>query len=295
MRSPLPPLIDLEAFEAAARHGSFVAAAAELHLTPSAVSHRVKSLERHLGVPLFTRMARRIELTDHGRAYMPSVRKAFEELSSATNSMFGWGQPHRRLTVRVPISYAVSTVAPRLHEFRELHPGIEVRMVSAIWADTMATDDIDIDVRYGSGSWPGHQSELLHTESVSAIWSPVLEAEHGPITDPRQLADLPRVHILGQEDPWVADTGTGPVTAVDTSLAAMAMVATNPCSTVMLTRFAADGLAAGRFVTAPGCTVPATESHWVVAPADRGERTPDAQHFVDWLRANATAAAPPVG
>ena len=89
MRTPIPSLIDLEAFEAAARHGSFVAAAGELHLTASAISHRVRSLERQLGVVLFTRHARRIELTDHGRAYVPAVRQAFDDIMGAAIALGG--------------------------------------------------------------------------------------------------------------------------------------------------------------------------------------------------------------
>ncbi|MBI4933963.1 MAG: LysR family transcriptional regulator [Actinobacteria bacterium] len=286
VRAPLPSLIDLEAFEAAARHGSFVAAAAELHLTPSAVSHRVKSLERQLGVALFTRMARRIELTDHGRAYMPSVRKAFEDLAVATTGMFGTSRPGRRLTVRVAISYAVTCVAPELHLFRAANPGIDIRLISAIWADTIATDDIDVDIRYGMGTFPGHRADLLHRETVTAIWTPEFEAQFGPITDPMQLLALPRIHVLGMEDPWadadatISDVG---VTAVDTSLAAMEMVQAGLYSTVVLTRFARRQLADGSFVSIPEATAPIEGAHYVVTPADRDVST-DALLFVDWLR-----------
>jgi LysR family glycine cleavage system transcriptional activator len=295
VRAPLPPLIDLEAFEAAARHGSFVGAAAELHLTPSAVSHRVKALERHLGVPLFTRLARRIELTDHGRAYMPTVRKAFDELAVATTGMFGWGRPDRRLTVRVPISYAVNCVAPRLHEFHAHHPGIEVRMVSAIWADAIATHDIDVDIRYGAGPWPGHRAELLHAEQATAIWTADFEARHGRVRGAADLAARPRVHVLGLEDPWAGVASDAAVVAVDTSLAAMEMAQSGEFSTVVLHRFAERALAAGRFRTAIWATAPIAEAHWVVTPLDRTEVTAEALLFIEWLRSNATAAASPRG
>ncbi len=295
MRAPLPPLIDLEAFEAAARHGSFVGAAAELHLTPSAVSHRVKALERHLGVPLFTRLARRIELTDHGRAYTPTVRKAFDELSRATTGMFGWGPADRRLTVRVPISYAVTYVAPHLHEFHQLHPGIEVRMVSAIWADTLATDDIDVDVRYGLGPWPGHRSELLHRETASGIWTASFEDRYGPVRSRDDLAQRPRVHVLGMEDPWAGTPGSAAMIAVDTSLAAMEMAASGEFSTTVLSRFARAAIMDGRFLTAEWATADIDEAHWVVTPADRTDVSAEALLFIDWLRSNATAAAPPTG
>jgi len=81
-------------------------------------------------VVLFTRHARRIELTDHGRAYTPSVRQAFDELAVSTAGLFGFVRPSRRLTARVPVSYAVAFVAPRLHDFKATHPDIELRLVS---------------------------------------------------------------------------------------------------------------------------------------------------------------------
>ena len=208
MRTPIPALIDLEAFESAARHGSFVAAAGELHLTPSAISHRVRSLERQLGVVLFTRHARRIELTDHGRAYMPSVRHAFDELAASTAGLFGFVRPVRRLTARVPISYAVTVVAPRLHEFKQEHPDIELRLVSAIWADALAAQDVDLDVRFGAGNWAGHQAELLHRETATAVWAPAFDTGSGDGDgdgDSDVLATLarhPRAHVLGMENLW---------------------------------------------------------------------------------------------
>ena len=295
VRAPLPPLIELEAFEAAARHGSFAAAATELHLTASAVSHRIRSLERHLGVPLFTRHARRIELTDHGHAYAPTVRRAFDELAVASTGMFGWGRPAGRLTVRAPISYAVTCIAPRLHQFTDAHPGVEVRLVSAIWADSVAGDDVDVDIRYGTGTWPGHRSELLHHETVTAVWSPAFATRHGRIIDPARLADLPRVQVLGQDHPWADLMGDGPVVTVDTSLAALAMVDTGGWSTVVLTRFAEPGLRAGRLVSSPDATAAVAQQHSVVTPDDRTDVRTEALLFVDWLRANATTAAPPEG
>lgn len=99
MRDPLPPLPGVQAFEAAARLGSFAAAASELHLSPAAVSQRIRSLETHLGVPLFERLARSVELTELGRAYLPAVRESLDDLAAATVGLFA---PARReqLTVR---------------------------------------------------------------------------------------------------------------------------------------------------------------------------------------------------
>jgi LysR family glycine cleavage system transcriptional activator len=290
VRAGLPSLLDLEAFEAAARHGSFVAAAAELHLTPSAISHRVKSLERHLGVSLFHRMARRIELTEHGRGFLPSVSRAFDELTVSTVGMFGWGKSGRRINARVPISYAVTCVAPRLHEFTSANPGLEVRMVSAIWADTLAPEDVEVDVRYGDGTWPGHRAELLQTESATVVWAPAYEKRVGRIRSLEQLAQHPRVHVLGLEDLWAKALDERDIArsaddiTVDTSLAALEIASAGQHSAVVLTRFAARHLADGRLRSLSTAEVAIDGAHYLVTPSDRTSVSADALLFIDWLR-----------
>ena len=102
----LPPLASLHAFESAARHGSFAAAAKELFITPSAVSHRIRQLEGHLGYELFERRPRSLILNDMGKAYLPSVQQAFNEIASSTAGLFGSGDK-KTVTIRVPITHAV--------------------------------------------------------------------------------------------------------------------------------------------------------------------------------------------
>ena len=285
MYVPLPSLLDLEAFDAAARHGSFAAAAAELNLTPSAISHRVKSLERQLGVALFHRYARRIELTEHGSSYLPSVRQAFDQVAVSTAALFGWARPTSRLTVRLPISYAVACVAPRLPEFKALHPDIELRMVSAIWADSLTPDDVDLDIRFGAGHWPG---ELLHAETASAVWS----SADGKQATEHDLAARPRVHVLGLENLWVALLGHAAAAlsshdvTVDTSLAAIELALTGQYAAAVPTRFVHRQLADGRLRTLPDGAVPIEEAHYVVTQASRPSPTAQAQAFVDFLRSD---------
>ena len=290
MRAPIPSLIDLEAFEAAARHGSFVAAAGELHLTASAVSHRVKSLERQLGVVLFVRHARRIELTDHGRAYMPAVRQAFEELAVSTAGLFGFVRPSRRLTIRLPISYAAECVAPRLHEYKASQPDIEVRLVTAIWADALAPEDVDVDIRFGNGTFPGHAAELLHQELSVAVWGAAQEAEYGPVRQPADLAGRPRVHVLGLDDLWptVIGAAMAPLQAsdvtVDTSLAAMEIARSGPFCAMVPARFAARLLSAGELRTVEGCSAAMSQAHYVVRSQTQTHTSIEGLLFLEWLR-----------
>ncbi|MEN9505517.1 MAG: hypothetical protein RI958_1443 [Actinomycetota bacterium] len=289
VRSPVPSLLDLEAFEAAARHSSFAAAATELHLSPSAVSHRVRQLERHLGVLLFVRHARRIEPTDHARAYLPSVRKAFDELAMSTAGLFGPVRPAQRLIVRAPISYAVLVIAPTLHQFVESHRGIDVRLVSAIWADAVANDEVDVDVRFGLGAWPGQQAELLHREHAVVVRAPT---PHAPETA------RPKVHVLGLEHLWAdvpggdntgASVSTGDIT-VDTSLAAIELARSGRFRAIVPERFVRRHLASGELVHV-GEPIMMRQAHYVMSSSAHRPASAAALLFVEWLRRLGTDAA----
>ena len=167
---------------------------------------------------------------------------------ASTAGLFGFVRPVRRLTARVPISYAVTVVAPRLHEFKQEHPDIELRLVSAIWADALAAQDVDLDVRFGAGNWAGHQAELLHRETATAVWAPAFDTGSGDGDgdgDSDVLATLarhPRAHVLGMENLWfqlLQPTPAGLTSAdvtVDTSLAAIELACSGGFSALVPTR-----------------------------------------------------------
>jgi LysR family transcriptional regulator, glycine cleavage system transcriptional activator len=286
MPTTAPPLIDLEAFEAAARLGSFVAAARELHLTASAVSHRVKALEVFLGVPLFTRYARRIELTDPGRAYLPSVRRAFDELAASTIGLFGSVDVDRRVTVRAPISFAVRSIAPYLHEFAEQHPDIDVRLVSAIWADEIPPEATDVEVRYGHGRWVGQQAELLAVETAGPVWTPSFVRRYGPVVGVDSLLDRPRVHVLGYESLGRSRSTTNVPAdiTVDTTLAAIEVVRSGNYSSMLPMRFVGELVRSGEFQTDSDMHITMSESHYVLYPNTTRAPSAEAVLFVSWLR-----------
>lgn len=288
VRLPVPSLLDLEAFEAAARHSSFAAAAAELHLSPSAISHRVRQLERQLGVLLFVRHARRIELTDHARDYLPSVRKVFDELAMSTAGLFGPVRPGHRLTVRAPISYAVLVIAPALEQFLDAHRGVEIRLVSALWADTVAPNDVDIDIRFGLGSWPGTQPDLLHREQAVVV--------HAPDTRGR-VSERPKVHVLGLEHLWAeAIGGDGALVSegdatVDTSLAAIELARSGRFRAIVPERFVRHDLEHGNLVQL-GRPMAMRQAHYVIMPTTQRPASTEALLFVGWLRRLTAGGAP---
>ncbi len=178
------------------------AAAQELNLSQSAVSHRVRQLERHLGVPLFERLPRGLRLTESGKTYLPSVRKAFEELFASTTGIFG-PAGEGRLIVRAPVSYSALWIAPALDSFLTAYPGIDVRLCSSIWADSLAGDDTDIDLRIGFGNWAGHETELALRETVLPACNDAAGSSKTPISRVADLAARELIHVMGLEDLWI--------------------------------------------------------------------------------------------
>ena len=127
MSRQLPPLNALRAFEAAARHLSVSQAAAELHVTPAAISHQVKALEEWLGVPLFRRLNRQVLLTDAGQTCFKGLRDGFDRLATTVEKVRGRAG-EAPLTVSAAPSFAGKWLLPRLERFRSAHPDIEVRI-----------------------------------------------------------------------------------------------------------------------------------------------------------------------
>lgn len=185
MPNTLPPLTALRAFDAAARHMSFAKAAAELNVTPAALSFQIKSLEDHLGAALFRRMNRAVELTDAGRALAPDAKAAFEQLTA------GWRaarrtQDHQSLTVTAGPSFTAKWLAPRLYEFAQSHPEIELRFSAALRMMDFARDDIDVAIRFGFGPDPNLYSLSLAEEWVVPVMTPELAARY---PTPQSLSD----------------------------------------------------------------------------------------------------------
>ena len=171
MSDTLPPLTALRAFEAAARHLSFQNAAAELHVTPAALSHQIKSLEDRLGAPVFIRHNRRVELTDLGRILQPGLREGFEAMQAAW-SMALRKRNHKQLTVTAGPAFMASFLAPRMSDFVVAHPELEFRMTASLAMLNFQRDGIDLAVRFGGGSDDGYFSEQIFQEWVSPMMTP---------------------------------------------------------------------------------------------------------------------------
>lgn len=285
----LPPLNALRAFEAAARHLSFARAAEELYLTPSAISHQIKSLEEQVGVPLFERRGRNVALTDAGGRYYPALRQAFDRMNEATEELKQSDQ-FGALTVNVLPTFAIRWLLPQLNDFQERHPEIEVRITTSVKNIDFQQTEADAAVRFGSGDWPGLEARLLMTEEIVPVCSPGL-LEKGPgLKTPADLKHYPLLHDINRPDTWRAwlnavgektidpDKGLKLETtnlAVQGALQGLGVVCANP---YMVTR----ELESGQLIEPFEYHLPVANGYYLVYPKGRQER-PRLKAFEDWL------------
>jgi len=194
MHRKLPPLKSLRYFDAAAKSLSFTRAAEQLFVTQAAVSHQVKALEEFLGVELFIRKNRRLILSQEGQAYWPAIRKIFEQLADATSQLKSSGATGP-LTVSVAPSFAVNWLVPRLIQFNELYPDIDVRMKADDHLADFVRDDVDMQIFFGSQDdyEDGLHTECLLAEKLIPVCSPdLLRGRRRPLDKPDDL----RYHTL---------------------------------------------------------------------------------------------------
>lgn len=208
MSRALPPLGSLHAFEAAARHLSFKAAAEELHVTPGAISQQIKLLEDRLGVSLFVRRTRGIELTEAGRLLLGPTQQAFRLLTDAV-ARVREADDANILTVSVLPSFAALWLVPRLGRFRERYPDIDVRISATPKLADFERDDVDVVIRYGLGKYPDLHVEHLLADDLFPVCSPKLLEGTAPLKNPGDLARHTLLHDeLRQEWPlWLRAVG----------------------------------------------------------------------------------------
>lgn len=306
MPQQLPPLNALRAFDAAARHLSFSKAAEELHVTTAAISHQIKSLEDYLGVQLFHRLNRGLALTEAAQAGLPKLEEGFARLAEAVHQILQHDQGEV-LTVRVAPSFAAKWLVPRLQHFSALHPGIDLRIAAdanlidaksspdTAW-DQSRYQEVDMEIRFGAGDYPGCRVDKLFPVSAVPLCSPrLLEGKH-PLRTPEDL----RYHTLlhdgtayeGHPD-WTAWLKAAGVEGVDGgrglhfNYAALALEAAIDAQGVLLSLdvLATTDLAAGRLVIPFELSLPVTHaSYYVISPeATAGQAKIVA--FREWLLA----------
>lgn len=220
MPQSLPPLTALRAFEAAARHSSFSRAARELHVTPAAVSHQIRGLEKYLGLTLFHRKGRRLVLTEQGQAAAEQFREGFERLSLGVALLRG-DDDRGTVSVSVTTAFVSRWLLPRLGRFLRRFPGIDLRLRSGSQPVDFDQDDVDLAIRIGRGGVGGAGAIALFAERVVPVVKPAFMRHHR-IRRPADLARVPLLHddsmrSVGRRSGWSEWMGRAGLRDVDTS------------------------------------------------------------------------------
>ncbi len=294
----LPPLDWLRTFEAAARLASFSAAAAELGLTQSAVSQRIGKLEARLGRKLFHRLARGVELTADGAAYLPHVSVAFVGLARSTGDLFSIDRK-RRVSLASPASFATLWLAPRLARLAKDLPGLRLSVAAVHRPADYDSEQADLEIRFDAGDWSHPVSRRyaarrpvpLLPEVLSPVCTPELKAR-APAGD---WTALPRLALTGARQGWSewhALARIPPPAPGDLRFDSLitALAAAKAGAGVLLTslRLTQSDLDSGALVRLSPIELNMPAGHWLLAGAGRAA-TPDVAALRDWLARQATA------
>lgn len=200
-----PPLNALRAFEASARHLSFTRAALELYVTQAAVSQQVRLLEERLGMVLFKRLPRGLEMTEESRALFAVLTDAFGHIEKAFRQFEG-GQFQEVLTVAAVGTFAVGWLLPRLDRFRQEHPFVKLRLRTNNNVVNLAAEGLDFAIRFGTGLWPSTHNEMLFNAPLTVLCTPATAKR---LVTPADLLqeDLLRSYRAEEWENWFAAAG----------------------------------------------------------------------------------------
>lgn len=307
-----PPLNALRAFEAAARHLSFKKAALELHVTPGAVSHQVKLLEGYLGVALFRRLTRALELTAAAQAMLPKVRGGLDSLVEAVE-MARVRRGHLTLAVVAPPNFAARWLIPRLSRFTDAHPELDLHLASSPTAIDTGDEVHEVPsteedtgapvamVRFGDGRYPGSRVDEVFSAVYVPACSPKVLARGRPLRTPQDL----RFHTLVHDDTemeegakptwgdWLQSVGVTDVDASrgprfsNASLAFEAALEGMGVALVMKPLVSAE-IESGRLVVPFDIAAPATFAYYLVT-REASANVPAVKAFREWLLAESAA------
>ncbi len=281
----LPPLNAVRAFEAAARLGSYVAAARELHVTQPAIGRHVKALEERLNAQLFLRTPRGVVLTEDGWRYFEQISAALTQIADASYELTSRAQ-QRWLRLLVVPGFAGRWLRHQLGEFRALHPGIRIALEPNPSFREVSPERADLGIAFGDGEEFSGPRELILQPPIFPVCSPEFLRAHGPL---EQVSDLLQLPLLHEDDgywwgAWLQRMGVkaslssemsyaGADQVLDLALAGAGVALTNPL-------LVADELASGRLVRPLPNEVP-LEGYLLLSPA--GGLKPEARVFREWL------------
>lgn len=284
---PLPPISLLVAFEAACRHLSFKDAARELHVTPSAISQQIKQLENALGLSLFERRARGVELSEAGVAYFEIAQGIMERFRRGTELVRSRHGPRAmRLNASPEVAYEV--LIPALGVFERAHPEFDLRIETSTALLDLRMDAVDATVRFGNGPWEGHASAVVADMTATLVAAPEL-VRRTPLRSLQDLRHHTLLYVHGAPDYWaVMADGAGfeirKKKAFDSYLATLQGATHGAGVAFGLLPLSSAWIEDGRLTMPLAERYPAFPFHFVTRPAD-AERA----EFVlvrEWVRAS---------
>lgn len=305
-----PGLRSLRAFDAAARHLSFTKAAAEMNVTPAAISHQIRELEDQIGATLFIRTSRSMHLTREGDILLAASTEAIDHLSAALQRIRKL-KNHKQLKISASPSIAAKWLVPRLDRFLAKMPGADVRVDVSSSVIDFERDDIDVAIRFGEGKYAGLKTDLLFTDHVFPVCSPKLMQGATPLKTPRDLLKHQLIHLdwEAQGLPWpnwkmwmmaagIRDfDDTSGLHFGQTSFAVQAAIDGQGVA-LGDSNLVADDLAAGRLVKPFELSLraPPQFAYWVLSPKDTAD-SPMVKAFRDWalLEAQQTSQSQAAG
>jgi LysR family glycine cleavage system transcriptional activator len=292
MSQPLPPLNALRAFEAIARHLSFAKAADELHVTPAALSHQIRGLEEQLGLALFNRRTRSIELTDAGRTLYPGLHAGLESVRGAV-AQLDRAREGNILVISATPGLVAKWLMPRLWRFLHAHPDIDARIAASMNLADFGGDGVDVAIRLSKGDHPDLSVEKLFDDSVLPVCSPRL-VEQGL----KGVEDLARFTLIHYDIPmsmrapplWADWLGVAGARNVDATRGLRVNVADHALDAAVagagvslsFKLIASDDVHSGRLVTPFGPELPLAFGYHFVCPKGH-ETRPRVRAFRDWL------------
>jgi LysR family glycine cleavage system transcriptional activator len=299
----IPGLASLKAFDASARHLNFTRAAAELNVTPAAVSHQIKELEEAVGVPLFQRTSRHMQLTRQGMILKPAIGEALEGLTRALQRIRQLENP-TQVRVTASPSIAAKWLVPRLDRFLETAPGADVRIDVSSEPLDFEREDIDVAIRFGDGNYPGLMVEKLFHDTLFPVCAPELLTGTKPLREPKDLLQFTLIHLEWEAQGavwpnwrmWMLAAGvkdfndTRGLHFSQTSLALQAAIDGHGVALGDST-LVGDDLAAGRLIKPFELALrsPAQFAYHLITRRDTAER-PMTKAFRNWIIAEAAAS-----
>ncbi|CAN7427367.1 MAG: transcriptional regulator GcvA [Agrobacterium sp.] len=295
MAAELPSLKGLQAFEAAARYRSVTLASNELNVTPGAVSLQIRELETRLGVQLFFRKPRSIQLTREGERYYGALRTAFRMMREATAELTARSEI-TVLTLSCTPTFAVQWLMPRLPGFQQQHPHVDVRISVTNRLVDFSRDDVDLAVRHGFGRYEGLESIRFIDDSTLPVCSPQFLEKYGSLQEASDLKSVPLLHDENRNEwrRWLEAAGASDVDAsggtvfIDSNGALDAAKAGHG---IALTRrsLVSRELAEGALIAPFGKDMASTLAYFLVYPR-RMLDNPDLVTLIEWMLSQARSA-----